>query len=543
MINNKLMLKLFSVMLVIAMLMSSLGACITTDPDIVGGSQSGSSSTTSSNTTSNKGTTTTGTTTSTTIKDIDENYPSDHTDKDNNGLCDDCGYDVVERLDFYNFNDLHGKFDDTDSQHGVDELTTYLENRLGIDEHVIILSTGDMWQGSSESNLTKGKLMTEWMNYLGFEAMALGNHEYDWGSDYIKANAELAEFPFLAINIYDSSTNKRVDYCEPSVMIERGGCQIGIIGAIGDCYTSISGEMTQGIYFKVGNDLTNLVKAESEKLRDQGADIIVYLLHDGGSYRTAGDTSAYYDQTLSRDGYVDLVFEGHSHSYYIFTDDYGIPHLQGGGDNNKGITHVELDVNFANGVITVLDKDYIEHSDCENLEDAPIVDELLEKYWEEIKIAYETLGYNKRYRGSTEITNLVAQLYFKAGVEKWGNEYDIVLGGAYLKLRSPYEINVGNVMYSDLQMILPFDNKIVLCSIKGSDLLSKFYNTTNSAYHIYYEGVTADDIDPNATYYIITDTYTSTYSWNNITEIEYYDENTFGRDLLAAYIKSGNWNK
>ena len=69
------------------------------------------------------------------------------------------------------------------------------------------------------------------------------------------------------------------------------------------------------------------------KLRDAGADVIVYLIHDGGSYTDVGNTAGYYDQTLSSGDYVDLVFEGHSHSYYIFTDTYGVPHLQGGGDN------------------------------------------------------------------------------------------------------------------------------------------------------------------------------------------------------------------
>ncbi len=463
-----------------------------------------------------------------------------HTDVDNNGLCDTCFYDVVETLDFYNFNDLHGKFEDTDEQPGVDELTTYLENRKNIDDHVIILSTGDMWQGSSESNSTKGKLITDWMNYLGFEAMTLGNHEYDWGADYIRANAEMADFPFLAINIYDNATGERVDYCDASVMIERGGCRIGLIGAIGDCYSSILGEMTKGIHFKVGNELTELVKAESEKLREAGADIIVYMLHDGGSYKTT-DMSAFYDVSLSSGGYVDIVFEGHTHQYYVKEDAYGVPHLQGGGDNSKGVTHVEVDVNFANGNIEVNSTDYVEHSDCANFDDAPIVDQLIDKYWDEISVVYRDLGYNSQYRSSNEITDLVARLYFEAGLAKWGDQYDIALGGAYLKLRSPYKIEAGTVKYSNVQMVLPFDNKIVLCSIGGRDLLNRFYNTSNSDYHIYYERVASGDIDPNSTYYIITDTYTSTYSSNNLTEIEYYDNETFARDLVAKYIEDGGW--
>lgn len=470
-----------------------------------------------------------------------------HVDANNDDACDMCRVSVVEYVDFFNFNDLHGKFEDSDTQPGVDEITTYLERARLTNEHVVFLSTGDMWQGSSESNLTNGNIIVDWMNYLDFDAMSIGNHEFDWGTEFIEENGELAEFPFLAINIYYRDTNEPVEWCEPSVMIERGNVKIGLIGAIGDIISSISSEMTQEIYFKTGNDLTELVKAESERLRKEGADMIVYMLHDGASQSGYGDIPDYkiksfYDPSLS-DGYVDLVFEGHTHRQYVYEDSWGVYHLQGGGDNSDGFMHVEAKVNFANGKVTVTQIGAVEHSEYKNLADSPIVDDLLNKYWDEIKVAYEKLGHNNAYRNSDEITDLVAKLYYEAGVAKWGDEYDIVLGGAYLKLRSPYKIEYGDVYYSDIQSVLPFDNKIVLCSIKGVDLLDKFYNTSNGDYHIYFGDLKASEVDPDGTYYIITDTYTSTYSYNNITEIEYYDNFTFARDLVAAYVKEGNWNK
>ena len=471
-----------------------------------------------------------------------KDYPSEHVDLDNDGFCDDCHIDVVETIDFYNFNDLHGKFDDTSSQPGVDELTTFLYNTEKTDEHTVFLSSGDMWQGSSESNVTRGNIITDWMNELGFEAMALGNHEFDWGIENIEQNAAIAEFPLLAINIYGSDTNKRVDFCESSVLIERGNCQIGIIGAIGDCYSSISGELTGGFYFKTGDDLTRLVKEESDALREQGADIVVYILHDGAE-RSSQDTSAYYDTELSKGGYIDIVFEGHTHQKYAFEDDYGVYHLQGGGDNSQGMTHVEVDVNIANGEIDVSRAGYVNHTQCSRLEGAPIVDELLEKYAELITWVNRDLGYNATQRNSSEIASLVARLYYEKGVEKWGEKYDVALGGGFISVRSPYKVTQGTVKYSDLQMILPFENKIVLCSIKGRDLLDKFYNTSNDRYYIYFDTVKASDINPNSTYYIITDTYTSTYRYNNLTEIEYFDMTTFACDLVAEYVENGGWSK
>ena len=457
-----------------------------------------------------------------------------HKDSDNNGYCDDCGIYVIVTVDFYSINDLHGKFEDSDSQPGVDELTSYLKGRRDIDDFTVFLSAGDMWQGGTASNGTKGKIMTDWMNLLGFDAMTLGNHEFDWGQDAIKANVAIAEFPILAINIYDDSTGQRVEYCKPSVLIERGGAKIGIIGAMGDCYSSISAEMTRGIHFKTGSQLTSLVKAESQKLRESGADIIVYLIHDGTSYRNV-NVNDYYDISLSSGGYVDVVFGGHSHSYYITRDAYGVPHLQGGGDNSKGMTHVEVKINYANEELVFTATDYVEHRDCASLEDDPIVQQLLSKYWSEIGWMYDKLGYNSSYRDSDFISNLAAELYLEAGIEKWGDKYDIVLAGGSINTRSPYELNKGYIEYGDLQMVLPFDNPLYLCSIKGSDLIS-FMN--KSGYYIA-SNINSSQINRNATYYIIADSWTALYAPAKCTPVELYDETTFARDLIAKYIMAG----
>ena len=470
-----------------------------------------------------------------------------HTDEDNDGSCDDCGISVIITFDFYALNDLHGKFDDTDSQGGVDELSTYLANAYNTDDNVILLSSGDMWQGSFESNSTKGLIITDWMNELDFVSMTLGNHEYDWGEESIKANVALAEFPFLAINIYERDTNERVDYVQSSVLVERGGMKIGIIGAIGDCYSSISGDKVEEVYFKTGAALTELVKAESEKLRAEGADYIVYSIHGGfGSNSSASmvQTSSlrgYYDASLSRDGYVDLVFEGHTHRSYAFEDEYGVPHLQNGGDNS-GISHVEVRLNYANGYDRVSVSEIIKPSRYANLEDHPIVDELLEKYADQVDAGKLVLGQNSRLRNSTELKGLVADLYYEAGIERWGDKYDIALGGGFISVRSPYDLAAGEVKYSDLNSLLPFDNQLVLCSIKGRDLKNKFFETNNSNYYIAYGDYGAsirNNIDYNATYYIITDTYCSSYAYNNLTVVDYYDAGVYARDLIADYIRAG----
>ena len=472
-----------------------------------------------------------------------------HADKDDNGKCDTCKGNLMVTVDFYNINDLHGKVADGDNHPGVDELTTYLKNMRKQDDYALFLSSGDMWQGSSESNLTNGKIVTDWMNQMGFSAMSLGNHEYDWGTDPIKENSAFAQFPILAINVYDRSTNQRVSYCGASTVVDLGAVQVGIIGAIGDCYSSIAPDKCEDVYFKVGSELTNLVKAESQRLRQSGVDYVVYLLHDGygqsksDSAVTISDSqiASYYNTSLSGSD-VDLVFEGHTHQKYILKDSKGVYHLQNRGDNQGGISHVEVSINSVTGTDKVNTAQLVTSAVYGSLADDPVVEQLMDKYDDRIGSAGDVLGQNSTYRRSEDIAQLAADMYYKAGVERWGKQYDIVLGGGFMSVRSPYNLYAGDVTYADLMALLPFDNQIVLCSVKGRDLKKKFFFTNNDRYYISYGSYgekLKNSINDNATYYIVTDTYTSQYKYNNLTEIARYDETTFARDLIAEYVKEG----
>ncbi len=471
--------------------------------------------------------------------EIETANPSiEHVDADDDGICDDCDLSVMAVIDFFAINDLHGKILDSDKQPGVDELTSFFKEKRATEDHVILLSAGDMWQGSSESNLTEGLLVTDWMNEVGFAAMTLGNHEFDWGEDAIRANVALAEFPLLAINVYDRETGRIADYCTPSVTVACGGATVGIIGAIGDCYSSISGEVSGGIYFKVGADLTALVRAEAERLRAEGADLIVYALHDGGESGSPG--GGHYDTVLS-DGAVDMVFEAHTHQSYVRMDDEGVYHLQGGGEN-RGISHAEVAVNFANGHYKVQEAKVVRNDKYDDYPSDPLVGALMDKYADRVEVGDRVVGKNDTFRYGDQLRELVAKLYYEAGAAAWGAEYDIVLGGGFISVRSPYNLKSGDVKYSDLQALFPFDNTLVLCSIKGSDLRSRFIYTDNDNYFNHYGEYGAsvkDDIDPDKTYYVVVDTYSSTYGPNRLTEVKRYTADVYARDLLADYIAAG----
>lgn len=469
-----------------------------------------------------------------------------HEDQNLDDICDLCGSSVIVVIDFYSINDLHGRFLDSTAQPGLDELTTFLEQARETDDHALFLSAGDMWQGSAESNLTRGKLITDWMNALDFQAMALGNHEFDWGESYIAENAALADYPFLAINVFDSETGSRVEYCTPSRIVECSGVQIGLIGAIGDHLSSIAPEMTRGIYFKTGAVLTQLVKEEALVLRNQGADIVVYILHDGLGSNSGGipiqvDSSrlaSYYDVSLS-DGYVDLVFEGHSHQRYILEDEYGVLHLQNGGDNTGGISHVELALHSIDGTLTVRQRELISCDNYENMEDAPLIGELLDRYASEVAPALEIYGDLKTSVPGDDLRQLIADLYYMEGLFKWGGEYDIALGGGFISIRNPGYLARGEVTYSDLLELFPFDNELVLCTIRGRDLKERFLESDNSNYFICCNDALVEDIDDNGIYYVVVDSYSASYKPNRLTEVERYGEAYYARDLLADYIRNG----
>lgn len=445
-------------------------------------------------------------------------------------------------LDLYAFNDTHGAVKDSDSASGIEKTATAIKNIQSQNKNTIVLSSGDMWQGSMYSNKTKGNLMTEWMNELNFVSMTLGNHEFDWGQDTIRQNLELADFPFLGINVYDTDTNQRVDYCDASTVVVRGGIKIGVVGAIGDCQSSISGSKITNVTFKTGNELANLVIDEARKLKEEeNCQVVVYSLHDN----TAG-----YQDSISQSGYVDVVFEGHSHTQYATKDNYGIYHVQSSAYGAQ-ISHVTLTydisskttkVETANSISTLTFSSYQSDSNVQNL---------LNKYASVIGNPNEIVGRTSSNKNSATILQTIADCMLDLGVNEWGNSYDIVLAGGYLSIRYPYNLSSGNVTMEQIYNLLPFDNDIVLCSATGKFLKNYYINSTNKNYYISYNSgySSSTSLNNNSIYYFITDTYGSDYyiygkgynSTNKFQEVLHSISNKYARDLLADFIRNGGY--
>jgi 2',3'-cyclic-nucleotide 2'-phosphodiesterase (5'-nucleotidase family) len=188
--------------------------------------------------------------------------------------------------------------------------------------------------------------------------------------------------------------------------------------------------------------------------------------------------------------------------------------------------------------------DIVDSYEYQSLADDPIVNELLTKYADKLAIASKYLGTTTSYKSSNVLRQKIADLYYQYGVEKWGDEYDIVLGGGFLSVRSPYDISAGPIYYGDILNIFPFDNDIVLCKISGYNLKKRFFETTNSNYFISYGEYGAsikNSINTSATYYIVVDTYSLDYAANGLTYVDTLEVGKYARDLLAEYVMAGGF--
>lgn len=438
-------------------------------------------------------------------------------------------YRGTQEIDIYAMNDFHGatREDLGEYQAGATKIADFLRNKqLENPKGTALLASGDMWQGTADSNITKGKLVNEWMNYLGFEQFTFGNHEFDWNEPAIIANQSTANFPFLAINIYHRDTDQRVPYAQPSTMIRRKGVNIGIIGAISNVYSSISSSNVKNIKFLTGSTLTNLVLDEANKLRQDGADFIIYSIH-------GGEGSAPDSLTASA---VDLVFEGHSHSNYVNMDSNGVYHLQTSG-LGLGIAAAKVHFNLDYDTYSI-DAGIYDSSDYLYGNEDPTFKSIYQ-WFENNQIAEirdEVLTTNLGYTGPSTFADLVVQRYyedFKAQALAGG--YNVILAGGSVTSRNYATHYGGPITYGDVYGMFPFDNYIAVASTTGANLKSRFIN---SNYRTYPNNINTSSIVDSATYYIICDSWTFDYVAANVTKVMDFDAVHYTRDVLANYLRT-----
>ena len=433
-----------------------------------------------------------------------------------------------KNIDFYNLNDLHGAIESSSSEPGIARISTYLAQKRDLNpDGYVITSSGDMWQGSADSNITKGALIDTWMDYEGFSAMALGNHEFDWTIDQILENQSKTATPFLACNIINNSTGQPVDWVKPYTTITRNGVHIGIIGAIGEGITSsIMAKNVAGLTF---DDPSAYVAAHATYLRENGADVILFLYHE-----------SVYDISAKTASYVDAIFGGHNHQCES-TMINSKPAVEG-KSNGEYVSHIGITHNFSTKMTGCYDYGY-DNTDLLYLDENPDVLAIRESYSEEIdaiknqQIAYLP-NYISKNDGVATTYNRYAYRYY---YDNYGeNEvYAVVTnnGRAY--------IPNGVVTYGDIYKALPFDNYLNLIYAKGSNIKkicsyssSHWFIPSVSDNHIaYYDAPSYFNDDTY--YYVLTIDYisvnTSYASWMNIVG-NYMEEEALPRNIVSHYL-------
>jgi 5'-nucleotidase/UDP-sugar diphosphatase len=237
-------------------------------------------------------------------------------------------------------NDFHGalvgsvqSFSHGDMVGGADWVAGYLnivrqENPDGI----LYLDAGDMMQGTLISNYFYGASTIDAFNHMGLAAMAIGNHEFDWGQEVLQERYDQANFPFLGANIFykketgnpDEGHGGRPHWAKPYIVREVKGIKVGIIGIANPETPSITNPVN--VANLMFTDPVQAVNDVLPKAEAEGATMIVVDAHIGGFYPAFEEGIKEFACGLDPDK-VDLIVSGHTHSRI---DDVicGIPVIQ-----------------------------------------------------------------------------------------------------------------------------------------------------------------------------------------------------------------------
>ncbi|HSK19006.1 MAG TPA: 5'-nucleotidase C-terminal domain-containing protein [Longimicrobiales bacterium] len=225
-----------------------------------------------------------------------------------------------KRLRVLATNDFHGNLAPTRSSGGppvggAAALATYFDlERAGFaGAPVLLLDGGDVMQGTPVSNLTRGRSTVEYYNAAGYDAAAIGNHEFDWGPAVLRERMAQAQFPWLAANIVVAGSDTTPSWIRGTTILERDGVRIGIVGLITEeTPTATMAEYVRGLEFADGaQTLDRVVPA----LRAQAVDFVIVVAHAGAYCEAAvhacqGEMIDWLERATEK---PDLVVAGHTH--------------------------------------------------------------------------------------------------------------------------------------------------------------------------------------------------------------------------------------
>ena len=193
----------------------------------------------------------------------------------------------ADRIQLLHTDDIHGRLESeivgtgtaSFSAGGMATLATLVaRQRARAPERTVLVDGGDTWQGTFISNSNKGEAMTKAMNLMKYDALAVGNHDFDWGQEVIAQRSREAVFPFLATNLVETATGKLPAYVKPYVVRDLGVTRVGILGVTSPLgNTIVKATSVAGLRFLPAAQGIQPYLSELQKL----ADIIVVVAHIG----------------------------------------------------------------------------------------------------------------------------------------------------------------------------------------------------------------------------------------------------------------------
>ena len=162
---------------------------------------------------------------------------------------------------------------------GIANIAAMLAEREKVSgETAILVDNGDMWTGQTAATLLEGEPVVHIYNLMGFAAVNVANHEFDFGVEALRARVAQAKFPFLGANIFIADTDEQPDFVRPWKIVERSGVKVGIIGLsyIDTPKTTLAANVKTLDF----HDYARTLERELPRLRAAGAEVVALLLHD-----------------------------------------------------------------------------------------------------------------------------------------------------------------------------------------------------------------------------------------------------------------------
>jgi 2',3'-cyclic-nucleotide 2'-phosphodiesterase/3'-nucleotidase/5'-nucleotidase len=320
------------------------------------------------------------------------------------------------------------------------------------------LDGGDMFQGTPASNLAYGRPVMTIFNALGLSAAALGNHEFDWGIDTLRALMRDARYPILGANVRDAQGGD-IPWIPDDTLVTAGSLKVGVIGAaLVETPTVTKASVVKDLRFV---DPAPLIDALSRALRARGADVVIVVAHIGAFCGREVTTcrGAIVDLAARLTERVDAIVSGHTHSP-VRGIVRGIPIVQARSRGTAlGMIDIPLGDSAAAPVIELRDV----RADWVNPDStvAAIVRAAAERVAERMSVPVAEIGENLSLGLRSPLGGLIADAQRHVG------EGDVALmnnGG----VRAP--IRAGTATVGSLYEVHPFGNRLVRLQVTGREL-------------------------------------------------------------------------